>query len=308
MWREIASFNGSVFALDVETNGWLSLHLCRFEYELFGNNFIATAQKSVTLKPFPWDPRSESLSCLGFKILLDHECGIFLPFFVTQVSDNLNKKPSYCYLVCLDPEKYEWIVKYSFQVPKVVGQPVHLTRVMDYSITNGPTIVWIAGDEILIYKAQCGFPTTANVLLRLSLPKNDIEMDLQRTGKMLWWCNGLYPCNSEQGLIIFKKDQLSEVSTYLVTLDQKHRAASIHLTTCVIPPPYLSITTCSSSFPQSSVPRKSYMTESPHRVFICTSQSQLVEFFEGQYVKHVNIPLSYCQTVEVFEVGLHGFF
>ena len=301
MWREVLSFNGSVFVLNVEFNEWLNLHLSCFEYNVDSSKFITTTQTSQQFKSLPSDPRCKSpLVCLGFKLLLDRHCGIFLPFFVAQVNDNL------CYLFYLDSHKHKWIVKCFFEVPKSLEQKVHLTRV-DYSITNGPTVIWITGNEIFIYKAEWSFEKNTVSLLRLAISDMvaNIELDVHISWRILWWDDGVYSetCGCEYGLVVFKPDTLSAVvSAYLVTLNHQKKTASITSTISVIPPLYLSITTCSCVFFQSSAVTKVHFPNVPYKVFISTTQSQLVEFFEGQYVKHVNIPFSDCKTLEVFEV------
>ena len=133
----------------------------------------------------------------------------------------------------------------------------------------------------------------------------NIELDVHISWRILWWDDGVYSetCGCEYGLVVFKPDTLSAVvSAYLVTLNHQKKTASITSTISVIPPLYLSITTCSCVFFQSSAVTKVHFPNVPYKVFISTTQSQLVEFFEGQYVKHVNIPFSDCKTLEVFEV------
>ncbi len=287
MWREILTYNSSVLVLKVEIKDHVVIYLSDFIYEPKSNSFVESTQKKQTIYSLKTYNGRNKISCLGCKVILDHHCGIFLPYFIAQDSKQ-------CYLFCLDSSS-EWLVRYNFTIPKVLGKHIKICDT-SYSIENGPTLVWTVKDEIFIYKAEYSSNLEGTVDDILRYPINiTCHKGLEFTSNISWWKSGL----SEQGIIVVKDSKGTIINSYHITVDQE-RKANIVLSGKIIPFLYLAITSCAVVVPENS--NEKDPNNSSYRVFISTTQSQLLEFSCGKYIKHINIPLSSCQNIQIFEV------
>ena len=292
MWQEILTYDSTVLILNVEIEQHVVVQLSDFIYEPVSNSFVLITQKKQTIQSLKIHSGKNKISCLGFKVILDHHCGIFLPYFIAQ-----DRKE--CYLFCLDLNN-EWSVRYNFTIPKVLGKHIQIGD-ESYSIENGPTLIWTVRDEIFIYKAEysLGFKGSVDDVLTLQIDSN-CNNGLEVAGSISWWKCG----DNEQGIIITKDNQ-EAVNSYLITIDNVKKKANIASNRKIIPTPYLAITTCSLVVSENMyLASKKGPNGSSCRVFITTTQSQLLEFCDGKYIKHINIPFSSCQNIQIFEVSL----
>jgi hypothetical protein len=156
-------------------------------------------------------------------------------------------------------------------------------------------------DEIFIYKAEysLGLKRHVDDILRVPIDLNcDKELEVAGSN-ILWWKSG----DSEQGMIVVKDSKGTIVNSYLITIDNEKRKANIVLNRQIIPFPYLVITLSTLVHPEHLSANESDLNDNSYRVFISTTQSQLLEFSHGHYVKHINIPFSSCQNIQIFEVS-----
>ena len=289
MWKEILTYNSSVLILNVEIKQHVDVHLSNFIYEQVSNSFVLITQKKQTIQSLKIPSGKNKISSLGFKVILDHHCEIFLPYFIAQDGKE-------CYLFCLDLNNV-WSIRYNFTIPKVLGKHIQIGD-GSYSIENGPTLIWTFRDEIFIYKAEysLGFKGPVNDILRLPIDSN-CNNGLEVAGSISWWKCG----DNEQGIIITKDNQ-EAVNSYLITIDNVKKKANIASNRKIIPFPYLAITTCSLVIPEYMyLASNKDPNGSSCRVYITTTQSQLLEFRHGKYIKHINIPFSSCQNIQIFE-------
>ena len=289
MCQEIIAYNSSVLVVNVEIKDYVVVHLSDFIYEPRSNSFVQVAQKKQTIQALKSHRGKNRISCLGFKVVLDHHCGIFLPYFIAQ-----DRKE--CYLFCLDSNN-KWLLRYKFTIPKVLGKHIQIGDT-SYSIENGPTLIWTVKNEIFIYKAgySLNLKEAVDDILRLPVDST-CDNGLEVASNLSWWKCGDY----EQGIIVIKDNQ-EAVNLYLITIDNVKKKANIVLNRKIIPFPYLAITTCTLVFSEN-LPSTEDPSDNSCRVFIATTQSQLLEFSGGKYIKHINIPFSSCQRMQIFEVG-----
>lgn len=291
MWREILTYNSSVLVLNVEINDHVVVHLSDFIFEPESKSFVVITQKKQTIQSLKTHNGTNRISCLGCKVILDHNCGIFLPYFIVQDSKQ-------CYLFCLDANN-QWLMRYNFTIPEVLEKHTELCDT-SYSIENGPTLIWTVRDEIFIYKAEysLGLKRHVDDILRVPIDFN-CDKGLEVASNILWWKSG----DSEQGMIVVKDSKGTIVNSYLITIDNEKRKANIVLNRQIIPFPYLVITLSTLVHPEHLSANESDLNDNSYRVFISTTQSQLLEFSHGHYVKHINIPFSSCQNIQIFEVS-----
>ena len=290
IWRDILTYNSSVFVLNVKVvNTRALVEISDYMYKPISKTFVMNTQKEQHLQCIKAHNGRIRISCLGFKVILDRHCCVFLPYFVAQDGKN-------CYLFCLD-SNCEWFMRYNFTIPQVLGKRIEL-RDTSYFIENGPTIIWTLKDEIFIYKAEYSLRPLGNIL-KISI---DLTFDkgLVPASEILWWTSG----DSEQGMIAVKDINGAITNSYHITVDNKKMEAYCVLNRKIIPFIYLTITSCAIVMLEQIPSIKDDFKKNSHRVFITTTQSQLLEFVDGKYVKHVNIPLPSCQNIRMFEVNL----
>ena len=292
MWREILAYNSSVLVLNVEIlQNCTAVHLSEFLYEPKSNCFVVNRQKKQTLQySLKTDNGSNEISCIAFKVILDEQCGMFLPYFIVQFD-------KHCCLFSLDSSN-EWLMRYNFVIPKILGEHTNLCDT-SYSVENGPTLIWIVKNEIFIYKAECScVKRPADNMLRVPVDLPGDCKELVATTNILWWMSG----NPEQGMVVMKDTKGKTISSYLITIDNEKQKARVASDRQIIPFLYLSITSCAVVIPEDLSLSRDGPSDSSYRVFISTMHNQLLEFSHGKYVKHINIPLSSCQRINIFEV------
>ena len=291
MWREIVAYNASVLVLSVEIiKECAVVHLSDFVYEPKSKCFVVNRQKRQTLQSLHTRNGRNEISCVACKVILDEQCGIFLPYFIVQ----FNK---HCYLFSLDSTN-EWLMRYNFMIPKILGGHITLSDT-NYSVENGPTLIWVVKSEIYIYKAEYSLnvkgPVDNILKLQVDLP---VDKELEATSNILWWKSD----NPEEGMIVMKDTEGRNINSYLITVDNEKRKAHVVLNRRIIPFLYLAITSYAVVISEQSSLTEDHPSDNSYRVFISTMHSQLLEFSHGKYVKHINIPLSSCEKIQIFEV------
>ncbi|XP_028397840.1 uncharacterized protein LOC114521565 isoform X2 [Dendronephthya gigantea] len=278
MWREIVTYNSSILVLNVIVDENAIAHLTHFTYEQKSNCFVLGGRKKQTIQPLQTNNGRNKISCLGFQVILDQYYGIFLPYFVAQ--DNKS-----CYLFCLD-SNYEWLMRYKFLLPDNNMQLCDTS----YSIENGPTLIWAVRNEIFIYRAEY-LEKPVDDILRVEIDLN-CELASNVVCDILWWDS-----SSEKGMVVVKDCTGNVINPYLISFDNKKRKANVTFTRQIIPLIYLKITTCTLAIPEYLSNEDKYS----YRTFISTTHCQLLEFSNGKYVKHINIPLTSCQNIYMLE-------
>lgn len=289
MWRKIVSYNSSVLVVNVEImDGCALVQLSDFIYEPHSSSFVLNTQKKQSIQSLNTRDGLNIISCLGCKVILD-DCGVYLPYFVAQDS-------AQCYFFSLD-SRNEWLMKYNFMIPKVEGRSVKLYDTSLY-IENGPTLIWTMGCKIHIYKGAHSIDIVSVGSLRSPMDLLAHQHLEVFSSILFWWSN----VNSEQGMVVLKDSKGSIVNSYIITVDNEKRRASM-VNQKIIPFVYLSITSCCVAIPQDLLSNENALNEDSYRVLISTTQKQLLEFSNAKFIKHVNIPLSSCQEIQVFEVS-----
>lgn len=293
MWREILVYNTSVLVLNVEIiKECVVVHLSDFIYEPKSKCFVVNRQKKQTLQSLHIRNGRTEISCIACKVILDVQCGIFLPYFIVQFNEH-------CYLFSLDSSN-KWLMRYNFMIPKILGGHIRLCD-RSYSVENGPTLIWIVKNEIFIYKAEYSVNAKGPVDIILRVPVDlPGDKEVEAASNILWWKSD----DPEEGMIVMKDTKETNINSYLITVDNEKRKAHVVLNRRIIPFLYLAITSCAVIIPEqlSLIEDHPIASDNSSRVFISTMHNQLLEFSHGKYVKHINIPLSSCEKIQIFEV------